>query len=47
MTYKIGMLFLAIRSDVPHPRHGIYELSDHTYRHMRQYKGEMNVLEVI
>ena len=47
MTSRIGMLFLASRSDVPHPRHTTYEPSDHTYRHMRHYKREMNVLEVM
>ena len=47
MTSKIGMLFLASRSGVPHPRHATYEPSDHTYRHMRQYKREMTVLEVM
>ena len=47
MTSKIGMLFLASRSDVPHPRHATSEPSDHTYRHMRQYKREMTVLEVM
>ena len=47
VTYTIGMLFLASRSDVPHPRHATYEPSDHTYGHMGQYKRKMTVLEAM
>ena len=47
MTSKIGMLFLASRSDVLHPRHATYKPSGHTYSHMRQYKREMTLLEVM
>ena len=36
VKYTIGMLFLAIISDVPHPKHATSEPSDQTYGNMRQ-----------
>ena len=45
VTYKTGMMFLSSRIDVPRPRRGTYDQSNHTYVHMRQYKREITRLE--